>query len=594
MSIKRMIFLILLFTGLYSSIYASISVNAYADQSNTAKGEIFQFVVEVSGVKTSDIDQPILPNIPFENMGVSTSSSSSISVINGKVSKSQKTSYSYSLRALTIGKFKIPPVNVRINKSIYKSNSVEITVTNARKSKNNNSNNQSYKFATDNRISDKDIFIVSEPSKTVVYKNEPILLKYILYTKYNLKINRLGSEPNYNGFWKEELPDDGIVSLKETRYKGQKYYYAVIRALSLSPNKTGMLTIPSFSLFVEALVSSSGFWGFDDSKPLKLTSNPISIRALELPAPPVNCKFSGAVGKFTIDSQLSPLTLKAGETAMFTLNIQGNGNLTQAANPTFPEISKLKILDPEVESNLSFNNNIYNSSRKFKYAILPQDEGIYIIPPLTFCYFDPVQRKYVNLKTEAYKINVRRGNIVLTGNNLQKSINEEGSDIGFIVTDISFDNYIMFFQSFYFWLFIALLFSSIPIHYLYKLEQDKLSSNLEYLRNRTANKVLKRYLKEASNAFHHHHSDQFYDSAQKGILLYLADKIAISRGSTQAEIMEKLKEHLTDEMLLHELELFIEKCSQFKYMPNKDNSNTIRADYHQLKQIVARLTKMIH
>jgi hypothetical protein len=567
-------------------------VSAYSDHNNVSKGEVFQFIVEISGASLSDINQPLLPNIPFQNMGVSTGQSSSISVINGKVSKSQKSTFSFSLRAIDSGRFIIPPVNVKIGDKNYKTNTVEINVTKNSK-KNNSSNSDNSSFATSENISDNDIFIVSDLSKTTVYKNEPIFLNYIIYTKYNLKFDRLGEEPNYNGFWKEDLTENNIVTLQETKYKGQKYYKAVLRTLMLSPNRSGILTVPSFSLYVDAYVGSSGFWGFTNAKSLKLTSKPIQIKAIDLPDTPANSDFSGAVGSFKIDSMLNPKSLKAGETALLTLTIKGSGNLKQSANPTLPPVSKLKVLDPEVENSVDNSNGNYVSIRTIRYPVLPQEEGFYQIPSLKFTYFDPEKRDFITLSTEDYKIQVEKGNIVLTGNNLEKS-SKEGSDIGFIKTNISLKPYKITFQNFYFWFFIALIFLSIPAHYLYKLEQDKLSSNIEYLRNRTASKILKKYLKEANIAFHHHHADLFYDNAQKGVLLFLADKMGISRGSTQAEIIEALSNQISDQNLFNEIVHFIEKCSKYKYMPVSDNEKSIRSDFHQLKLIVNRLTKVLH
>ncbi len=134
---------------------------------------------------------------------------------------------------------------------------------------------------------------------------------------------------------------------------------------------------------------------------------------------------------------------------------------------------------------------------------------------------------------------------------------------------------------------------SIPAHYFYKMEQDKLSSNLDYLRHRKASSILKKYLKDASFAYKHQQDNQFYDSSYKGILQYLTDKLAISRGSTKTEIFDTLKQHLDNEQLFIDLNRFMDKCTQFKYMPGTEGKNDLSEDYQQLKYLVNELTKHI-
>lgn len=68
-------------------------------------------------------------------MGPQTSYSSSTQIINGKVSRETKYTYSYYLQAIKEGKFVIPPASVRIKNRTYSSDSARIEVSGSRTSR---------------------------------------------------------------------------------------------------------------------------------------------------------------------------------------------------------------------------------------------------------------------------------------------------------------------------------------------------------------------------------------------------------------------------------------------------------------------------
>ena len=75
----------------------------------------------------------------------------------------------------------------------------------------------------------------------------------------------------------------------------------------------------------------------------------------------------------------------------------------------------------------------------------------------------------------------------------------EGSDIGFIITDGILISQNIYFDKFFYWFiwFITLLF--VPASILYSKERAKLKGNLDYISQKQANKILKKYMKEASS-----------------------------------------------------------------------------------------------
>nr|HPM02774.1 BatD family protein [Candidatus Cloacimonadota bacterium] len=90
----KLILLVIICTFIMNGLIASdVSVSAYVDQNKIGLNDIFQLYIEISASDISNIEQPLLPNIPFENLGVSQSSSTSISIINGKMTSVKKKTY---------------------------------------------------------------------------------------------------------------------------------------------------------------------------------------------------------------------------------------------------------------------------------------------------------------------------------------------------------------------------------------------------------------------------------------------------------------------------------------------------------------------
>jgi len=579
-----------------ASLYSSeAEFSAYVDQSKVSKGQVFKFYIEISGDDIPKVEQPLLSNIPFENLGVSQSSSTSISIINGKMTSVKKQTYIYSLQAQELGTFTIPSIVIKAGKQTYKTNEVNITVTEAKTTAQSQQNNKPVQpdgFKASGQMNEDDIVFIAVPSTTNPYRNESFVVDYIIYTKYNIEPTRLGDEPSFSNFWKDDI-SGSHTRMEETIWKGEKYYSILIRRLVLSANKSGSLQIPSLTVYADVIFPSRSFWGFADRRSISLQSKAINIKVKDLPIVPNDLEFSGAVGDFKVVSNLSQLKLKAGEAATLTINISGKGNLRQTSNPVFPNITNLRVLGPEVETRHNEENEANKASRTLKYALLPQDEGLYNIPAVNFVYFDPAKKRYISSQISSYKLEVERGNVILSTANNQKLISSEGSDIGFIITSLSKENYSILFRSAWYWIFVILLILSIPIYYFYKKEQDKLATNVEYLRNRKAKRVLKKYLKDTSFAYKHQQSSQFYDSAYKGILLYLTDKLTIPRGSTQSNIMIDLKKKIEDEALIKDLESFLNECTEYKYSVGANSSVNLDKDYIALKNIVDGLTKLL-
>jgi len=589
--IKRTIILTL-FLLLLINLSAQLEVQSYVDKTKIGLQDYLKLTVEISGEDADQVNQPDLNKLEFfDNFGSSSSSSSSIQIINGKMESSITKSYTYTLRPKKTGKFMIPPITIKYKKKSFTTNPITINVIKGStepapptSNKLRNNNQQSSDKLSDN------LFITAEVNKSSVYENEPIIVDYKIYTRYEVHDLEFASDPTFNGFWKEDVYTPSRINLKRETRNGMLFNMMLLRSVALFPSQTGKLQIPSMEMNVDIRTQSRSFFDFGTTKRYIINSQPKTINVKELPQAGRPSDFSGAVGDFRLSSNISIKEMKVGDSFTYTLEISGTGNLKHFDAPTLPDIPNLRFIDPEISSEI--NNNKISGKKTIKYLVIAQEKGSFTIPSVSFSYFDTKQKKYISKQTKDFTIDVQEGDAVfIPSSSAQSLVQMEGYDIGFIIKDTSLKNNIVYLDSFYYWLLWFLVLLSIPVSLFYAKEQEKLAVNLDYVRQKKAKKILKKYMKQALQ-FAGNNKLEFYTAAQTGLANYLSDKLKVSRGSTIETIIEKIGEKNFQETLISKIEQLFEKCNQARFMPGGFSQENIKNDYAELQDTVGEISKI--
>ena len=127
--------------------------------------EQFQVSYELNG-DGKDFKSPNFTN--FEIIGGPfTSTSSSVQIINGSVSRTNTQTFSFHLRAIKEGVFTIPSASITVDRKKITSEPCEINVTASATSSGNYSNNTSNSTNNNNK---KEVFLKATPNKKKVYQ----------------------------------------------------------------------------------------------------------------------------------------------------------------------------------------------------------------------------------------------------------------------------------------------------------------------------------------------------------------------------------------------------------------------------------------
>lgn len=567
-----------------------LTVEAFVDKTTMGVEDNLKLTIEISGEDANRISQPSLPEIEHLRLiGTSTSSSSSHSIINGRMESTIKRSFIYTLKPTKTGSTLIPPITVSHRGSTYTTKPISITIKEGSTEPSPPRSSPAQPYQDDERSIEENLFIITEYDKEKVYLDQPITVTYKLYSQYDISNMSFGSEPNFTGFWKEDVFIPDRINFRRTTYQGRIFNVMTLRTLVLFPKRSGNLQIPPMEMVVDIRTPRRSFFDFGSTSRHNVNSKPVTITVQNLPTADRPDNFTGAVGNFDISASISSHSIKVGDPITYTLTINGRGNFKHFDPPPISSVENIRFIDPEITTELE--DDKITGKKLVKFLIIAQEPGNYIIPPFQFNFFDPINKSYKNIQTTQHSITVEPSDqMFIPRIGSQTGVRLEGRDIGYIITTPSVQSISLIYNSLWYWLIVLLFLMSIPVAIFYSNEQTKMMQDGAYYRRKKASRILKKYLHQATQYADNKNSD-FYLAAYQGLCSYLADKLHIPRGSTTTAIIETLKSNEYPQKLTESIQTFLDRCNQARFMPGGFSPQQIDADYETLKIIIHDIQK---
>jgi hypothetical protein len=489
----------------------------------------------------------------------------------------------------------------------FKTNSlnIEVKAGNAKPDKKGNDQGA----AADKEIKDN-LFIRAVVDKSKAYLGEQVTVTYKLYTRLNIASQMSVSKlPSYQGFWAEELETSSNILFTTEVYNGKQYRVGVLKKAALFPSQTGELTISPFELNVPVQVEKKRKTGnsfFDDffndpffnreTVDYSVKSNSVKIQVMSLPDNKPE-SFNGAVGTFSLNSDLNKSNVKTNEPLSFKINISGTGNIQLLNIPEVKLPQGFEQYEPKVTDQINRKSEI--SGRKtFEYLIIPRTSGKKEIPPVEFSYFNPDKKSFVTLSTSKYTINVEKGaggESDIAGYS-KEDIKLLGEDIRYIKTsvdDINKKSGILLYQL-GFWTAAAVPFFALAGFVLFKKRNEKLSANLQMLRYQRAQKIAKSRLKKAKTLMDAHDQNGFYSEISQALYGYIEDKFHIPKSelSLDRAVTELEKKNLGKDLILN-FKRCSEKCEYIRFAPESNGIAEMEDMYSLSADIIIEIEKSL-
>ena len=559
---------------------------ASVNNNPVAVGQQFQLSFRLDG--TGRNFQP--PSLSEFRVLSGPNQSTSMQYING--SMSQSLTYSYILVANKEGTFRIGPASIEVNGKKITSSPINVTVRTGAASQ--GGGNEPGEDNITKQLSDN-VFLVASIDKSTVYKGEPVIVTYKLYTRLNLVNYGVSKVPPFTGFWAKDVNLPQQLQFTNESYNGIIFRTAEVKKTVLFPQQAGTLTIDPMEAEVIARVQSKTrtnnpfdrffndpFFSdpFSSWQDLKHTmqSRKLTVNVKELPAANKPAGFSGNVGKYNMEATIDKKEVQANDPITLKVKISGKGNLDLVQPPEINFPPNLEIYDPKISDNINVTGNGVSGSKTFEYLIIPRIPGEYTIEPFNFNYFDLDQKQYKVLNSNEFELNINKGSgqTITSSDPARSDVKMLRKDILFIKTNTPEFTTISktFFASAGFYslagapvlLFLGLLF--------YRKHQQEIAGDVVAVKKKGASAMARKRLAKAKQFMQQNKKDQFYEEVQKALWGYLSFKLSIDVSVLSRELVKKeLMNYNIQEQDAEYIIALIDRCEYARYAPAHEDSS---------------------
>ena len=474
--------------------------------------------------------------------------STSVSIVNGKTTRSSQTSYTYILQAKKTG-----TLTATVKGDQIRSRTVQVTVVEGRdegaqaQAQGGSAQGGGQLQARPSSSADTgELFMRLYLSKRDAMVGEPITATLKIYQRANLTGFEDAKFPKFNGFWSQEVDTPQSIEFQREQVGDKMYNAAVLRRWVLIPQKAGNLTIdPSEIVCLVNVRTQRPRTGsiFDDffendyvTQRQRVSTPAMTVKVSALPggAP---AGFSGAVGEYSVSAKLSKDALKTHDAASLIVTVTGKGNVSLVEAPKIVFPPDFEVYD--VKATSATDKGGINGSKTFEYPFIPRSPGDFVLPPVRFSYYDVKSRRYATAQTDSLRLTVERG----AGGAAQpapdgagtltvdrKGVKNLGEDIRFIKTKTSLSEDKGFFVGKpAYWILVALLLLGAAAVWLSLRKLAARRADVAGSRNRKATREALKRLKLAGDFLGKNLYTAFYEELHRALVGFVADKLTMDR-----------------------------------------------------------------
>lgn len=416
--------LLMIAVGATSASAQQITVRASVESENVSLGESFMYQIEVDG--SDDVTQPDLSalaaDFSVEFLGGSNNSSTSISIINGRMEKEVHKGYvfQYRLTPRKKGAILIPAVPVSVKGQTFMSNPIKLGV-------NQPAETQDFKLR---------IFL----SRSTCYVGEPVVLTVTWYIGRDVENFRFTMPILESSAFSVESPEVKIdkskqyyripigngeaVAVKGTGNLEGRDYATISFTKALIPKRAGTFTIPEVT--VECAAVSGNLRGndfFNDffsdrffggrrgaMQRYVVPSNTLALNVKDLPQEGKPPGFTGLVGAYKIVANASPKDVSVGDPITLRIVLTGPDYLGSVDLPPLQNQEALstyfKIPDERADG------KIVDRSKVFTQTIRAKSENVKEIPAISLAFFNTRTGTYETTSSVPIPITVHPTRVV--------------------------------------------------------------------------------------------------------------------------------------------------------------------------------------
>ena len=388
-------------------------IKAEVDRNEVAVNDVLTLTVAVKG--TPVVSNPALPQMDGVDVTVlSRSTASQLSIFSGKTSV--LTVSHYRLKPLSPGTLTIASISITLAGEVYETKPITVEVHAGAFTP-----RPDPEPAPGNLPVAETFFVEVEIDNPNPYIGEQIDYIFRFHSALGFVTPPRYDFPPFIGFWHEDETDSRRYEL----FLNERQYDVIELRTALFPTVTGTLTMEPTRYGFPRLA-------FRTSRQLLTDTVRVDVRPLPSGAP---AGFHGAVGQLDIDAKVDVASTAVNKPVTLTVIVSGSGNIETLPNPLLPDVAGWRsFAAPPAVDTQPVDGRIIGS-RSVKRIFVPTVGGEFVIPAISYSYFDPETELYETVSTDPISVSVETGSAdappqLQTGRDLGERV---GADIRHIM-----------------------------------------------------------------------------------------------------------------------------------------------------------------
>lgn len=565
---KLLLFMLLCFAALQAQ--ANISLKSSVNKQTLHISDTLLYTLRITSDKKQNIPAPAAPEVEgLRLINQSSSTESRVSIVNMKYEQSMVYNYLFYYKPTRTGRITIPQSKIKINNSVYQSQAITIQVIAGTKSNPYSDPYDAFDPFQDEAIPEGESFVVAIPEAKSVFKGEPVVVGYYLYTTQEVRSLNLTEEKDFEGYGKSLYEQPQNLDFERSTYQQKSYKRSLLKKMVIYPHLAKEIQLPQLIGSIRHLR-----YGYQN---IGFRSLPAYVQVKELP-PGAPKGYSGAIGDFAFSQKLSGQSLKLGEALVFTIQISGKGNFNQFTAPKYQSTPSLQISTPKIKDQLTSG---IKGLRLLQYTIIPKAKGEIKLPVFTIYWLDSATGKYMSYSSKELVINVKPGS-VNPGSQAPKAL--DALQMLGLSGKTSYQNQGTPYLKWWFWSMLCIIILSlIPSLYVYETRKQR-AKNPKIWQNKQLQITLKQELERARQAAHKK-DVQFFQISQNALQNYLSIKYDLPAHLCQADIIEALSQNDVQAEVLALISSFLIKIQEARFAP----TSLIEDPFEHLLQIFVQI-----
>ena len=218
------------------------------------------------------------------------------------------------------------------------------------------------RFAAPAGLQGQDYYAEASVDKATPYQGEQVLYTLRFYRALDPFGRIEYKAPAFSGAWSKPLPDQTNYT---TQAGGRNYLVTELQHV-LFPTVAGEVVIDPSRLTLPG--------DFLGAPGIEVASQPLTLDVQPLPAG-APASFQGAVGQFTLESEVDKAEAKVGDAITQRVTISGAGNIEQVADPLRPEDSAWRAFDSQSTTDSQFQDGQLVGVRRIEQVLVPTQPG---------------------------------------------------------------------------------------------------------------------------------------------------------------------------------------------------------------------------